>query len=171
MTIRLEAQPVKTSGRPGKYSHLYMIRCLGSLEFGSLEFRGGDCNTSNRIRNPLVCVCIGKSRITPFILPVLIIPHQEVLSKNVYKYLVDNSILILCSAKPCLSIIVNHLSSLRRSSPARPVYNHRGPPPFWVGWCFSGVFGVWIPAATCSPCSSCCSTMDSQQLRELPLVN
>ena len=148
-----------------------MIRCLGSLEFGSLEFRGGDCNTSNRIRNPLVCVCIGKSRITPFILPVLIIPHQEVLSKNVYKYLVDNLILVLCSTKPCLSIIVNHLSSLRRSSPARPVYNHRGPPPFWVGWCFSGVFGVWIPAATCSPCSSCCSAMEPQQLRELPLVN
>ena len=41
MTIHPEDQPVKTSGRPGKYNHLYMIRCLGSLEFGSLEFMRG----------------------------------------------------------------------------------------------------------------------------------
>jgi len=34
----------------------------------------------------------------------------------------------------------------------------RGPPPFWVGWCFSGVFGVWIrwlqSSNSCWICSS-----------------
>ena len=151
MTIRLEAQPVKTSGRPGKYSHLYMIRCLGSLEFGSLEFRGGDCNTSNRIRNPLVCVCIGKSRITPFILPVLIIPHQEVLSKNVYKYLVDNFIPVLCSTKPCLFIIVNHLTSVPRR--ARCIITEGHPLSGWGGASleFSEFGFQLLPAAPAAP--------------------
>ena len=34
----------------------------------------------------------------------------------------------------------------------------RGPPPFWVGWCFSGVFGVWVrllqSSNSCWICSS-----------------
>ena len=41
----------------------------------------------------------------------------------------------------------------------------RGPPPFWVGWCFSGVFGVWIRLLRTSSCcsSSCCGPIEPGQ--------
>ena len=41
----------------------------------------------------------------------------------------------------------------------------RGPPPFWVGWCFSGVFGVWIRWLRTSSCcsSSCCGPIEPGQ--------
>ena len=50
----------------------------------------------------------------------LIIPHQGRSSKDIDKYLVDNSIPILCSTKPLLLIMINHDSpSAKRARPVR----------------------------------------------------
>ena len=61
----------------------------------------------------------------------LIIPHQSWSSKDIDKYLVDNSIPILCRAKPLLLIMINHdcLSAGR----ARCVNLKGGHPAFWDG--------------------------------------
>ena len=52
MTIRLEASARDAQRAPGEVQPLVYDSLFE--EFGVWEFRGGDCNTSNRIRNPLV---------------------------------------------------------------------------------------------------------------------